>query len=141
MWRPAGFNENQPSAFDFANIGRTNIGGMTGLANDGESLLTQTGYEQEANLGRKGLAGLASGLRTLNDAKVNAKRQQDASQAGMFSTMGDAVGGLGLAAIDKFGSPGGGPLSNGGLGTQWDSRAELGAFGIGGAALYQNPFG
>ena len=141
MWRPAGFNKNQQSAFDYANLGRINAGGITSMADDGESLLTQTGYQQQANLGSKGLMGLTRGLMQLDDARVNAKRQQDASQAGLASTFGNAVGGLATAGFDKLGSLGGGGISNSGFGTQWNSGAELGAFGIGGAALYQNPFG
>ena len=112
MWRPAGFNENRPSAFDYANLGRTDIGAMTSMADDGRSLLRQTGYKQEANLGRKGLRGLASGLRQLDDARVDATRQQNASQAGLVSGIGGAASGLVSAGITKFGNPTGGFGSN-----------------------------
>ena len=107
---------------------------------DGNSLLKQTGYEQAANLTRKGLAGLTTGLSTLDNARVSAKQQEAESQANLVGSLGSAVGGIAGAAFDKFGSSGGGPFSNGGVGNQWNNAADLGSFGIG-SATYRNPYG
>ena len=116
MWRPAGFNEAQPSVFDHALSGRSDIGKMTNMANDIKSGLTQTGIELESNMGRKGLMGLASGLKTLDSARTQAQQQKNASQAGLVSTIGDTVGGIASAGFSKFSGPGkgfGSDLSSG----------------------------
>lgn len=137
MWRPAGFNENQPSAFDYAIGNRPDVGKIMMTADDGNSLLKQTGYEQEANSFRKGLMGLTSGLERIDNARVNATRQQNASQAGLMSAVGDTIGGLAGGLANKFKPSSPGPFNNGGVGS-----SILGNLidNFGGGSLYRNPY-
>jgi hypothetical protein len=68
-------------------------------------------------------------------AKANADASQSASSAAQganaVGTVAGVVGGLGSAAIMKFGGDG---LFGNDLGNSWTPAAELGSFGIGSAA-------